>query len=82
MIVMIEDRPTWCCDICHLPVWGAAAMLYTPSNGRGHYPAPVLCCGETCERAAARQLNAGPIRSVPWATFLQTLTERVAVGGR
>jgi hypothetical protein len=73
MIIMVGHMPEWWCDMCRMPIGGQAAVLYNSSNGRGHFPAPVLCCGEACERAAERQLNAGPIRRVLWDTFLAAL---------
>ena len=71
MLVMTGSDPYWFCDTCHAPIH-RGEVVYTRASLRGHFPAPLTCCGETCASRAEATL-APPVGRMPWAAFLDAL---------
>ena len=67
MITMIGSKPMWTCDVCYVPM-GIGLVLYTQASVKGHFPAPVVVCGERCA-AKAEATVAPPVQRMDWADF-------------
>ena len=73
MLVMVGQQPVWCCDICHHGV-AQGVVLYSQASSRNHYPAPLVCCGESCAIIGDARLEVKPVRPMSWQDFVKALT--------
>jgi hypothetical protein len=79
-VVTHRGRPLVLCDACYDAIGGSGVAVYPQPHGRSHFPAVRAYCDESCLVMGERG-EVGPTVTVPWATFLQDLSQGSAPHG-